>query len=116
MLELVESRIHYANAGRQYKGLLLERQGARISCAVVVLPDWRGISRLARDHAQFLVELGSTVVIADVYGNGFSPTDQNQVGSLVKQLIEHREEGMAAPSSCVSAMRERVGSDVSSFA
>jgi dienelactone hydrolase len=52
------------------------------------------------------------VVIADLYGDGFSPTDPAQVGPMVKRLMDNRGEGVAALSACVDALRERVGTTI----
>jgi dienelactone hydrolase len=112
MSQLVESALHYGVQDRKHLGLLLVPQGARPKAAVVLLPDWRGQSELARDHARAIVELGCAVVIADLYGDGFSPTDPAQVGPMVKRLMDHREEGVAALSSCVDALREQVGASI----
>ncbi|MGN6527029.1 MAG: dienelactone hydrolase family protein [Burkholderiaceae bacterium] len=112
MSRIVESPLHYGAAGRAYRGLLLARDDAPATAAVVLLPDWRGQSDLARDHARVLVDAGCAVAVADLYGDGFSPTDPGQVGPMVKRLMEHREDGVAALSACVEALGERVGASV----
>ena len=98
----------YEAGGQKYRGSFVTRGGAEPSAACVLLPDWRGQSPLAQDHARFLVEQGSAVVIGDLYGDGFSPTDPSQVGELVKRLIENRARGVEALGACVSALRMRV--------
>jgi dienelactone hydrolase len=40
--------------------------------------------------------LGCVTVIADLYGDGFSPDSPDQVGPMVKNLMDHREQGVAA--------------------
>jgi dienelactone hydrolase len=112
MSKISESPLHYGVPGRAYRGLLLSREDAPATAAVVLLPDWRGQSALARDHARVLVEAGCAVAIADLYGDGFSPTDAGQVGPMVKRLMDHREDGVAALSSCVEALGERVGASM----
>src|SRR6478609_9535272 len=72
---------------------------------VVLLPDWRGRSTLALDHARFLVSLGCAVLVADLYGDGFSPSDPEQVGPSVQHLLTHRADGVAALSAAVRAAR-----------
>jgi dienelactone hydrolase len=109
MGQLVESPLRYGAANRTHEGLLQVPAGAPPTAAVVLLPDWRGQSPLARDHARALVESGCAVVIADLYGDGFTPTDPGQVGPLVKHLMDHREEGVAALSACVDALRAQLG-------
>jgi dienelactone hydrolase len=98
----------YEAGGRKYLGAFVARDGAALSAAFVLLPDWRGQSPLAHDHARFLVEQRCAVVIGDLYGDGFSPTDPSQVGEMVTRLIENRERGVEALSACVSALRARV--------
>jgi dienelactone hydrolase len=112
MSEIIESPLPYGVPGRSYRGLLLARAGARPTAAVVLLPDWRGQSALARDHARALVEAGCAVAIADLYGDGFSPTDPAQVGPMVQRLMAHRADGVAALAACVAALGEHVGATV----
>jgi dienelactone hydrolase len=109
MNQFVESALPYGVPGRAHRGLLLVPEGSRPAAIVVLLPDWRGQSKLAREHAGAILELGCAVVIADLYGDGFSPTDPSQVGPMVKRLMDHREEGVAALAACIDAARERVG-------
>jgi dienelactone hydrolase len=106
--ELESTPFAYETANQKYQGALIASGGVEPSAAVVLLPDWRGQSPLAHDHARFLVEQGCTVVIGDLYGDGFSPTDPSQVGEMVKRLIEHRDRGVEALSACVSALRAQV--------
>lgn len=108
MSELESTPFTYQAGGQNYLGAYVARAGAEPSAAVVLLPDWRGQSSLARDHARFLVELGCAVVIGDLYGDGFSPTDPSQVGEMVKRLIENRDRGVEALAACVAALRARV--------
>lgn len=99
--------MEYAANGRRHIGLLLAADGDP-RAAVVLLPDWRGQSDLALDHAAFVRGLGCCVVVADLYGDGFNPDSPDQVGPLVQRLVEHRDEGAAALAACVAALRERV--------
>ena len=105
MAELKNTPFEYETAKQKYQGALLERGSVEPSAAVVLLPDWRGQSPLAHDHARFLVEQGCAVVVADLYGDGFSPTDPSQVGEMVRRLIENRDRGVEALSACVTALR-----------
>jgi dienelactone hydrolase len=112
MSRIVESPLDYGAAGRAYRGLLLAREDAPATAAVVLLPDWRGQSELARDHARALAESGCVVAIADLYGDGFSPTDAAQVGPMVQHLMAHREDGVAALAACVGALSGRAGASL----
>jgi dienelactone hydrolase len=80
----------------------------KAKAAVVLLPDWQGQSALARTHADHLVEADCTVVIADLYGDGFNPTHPEQVGPMVKHLIDHRSDGVDALAACVERLRHEI--------
>jgi dienelactone hydrolase len=107
MPEIESTPFAYRTSAQQYRGARLSPAGEP-TAAFVLLPDWRGQSPLSHDHARFLVEQGCAVVIADLYGDGFSPTDASQVGEMVKRLIEHRDVGVAALAACVDALRASV--------
>ena len=108
MADLVEQKLFYSAENVDYAGLLLQARGREPHAAVVLLPDWRGQSELARDHAHYLVELNCAVVIADLYGDGFSPTDPNQVGPMVKRLVEKRESEVKALQACVDVLKTQL--------
>ncbi|HSU39757.1 MAG TPA: dienelactone hydrolase family protein [Polyangiaceae bacterium] len=108
MSEIESAPFAYEAANQKYLGLFVARRGAEPSAAFVLLPDWRGQSPLAHEHAQFLVEQGCAVVIGDLYGDGFNPTEPSQVGDMVKRLLENRERGVAALAACVTALRGRL--------
>ena len=108
MSEIESAPFKYEAAGQKYCGALVAGGGAEPSAAFVLLPDWRGQSPLAQEHARFLVEQGCAVVIGDLYGDGFSPTDASQVGEMVKRLIENRNRGVEALAACVTELRARV--------
>jgi dienelactone hydrolase len=113
--EIESKPFPYEAGGQKYRGAFVARRGAEPSAACVLLPDWRGQSPLAHDHAQFLVEQGCSVVIGDLYGDGFSPTDPSQVGEMVKRLLEHRDRGVDALAACVTALRAQVRAELPIF-
>ncbi|WP_443750559.1 dienelactone hydrolase family protein [Asticcacaulis solisilvae] len=94
----------YSAGGQAYLGLRIAGP-ARPRAGVVLLPDWRGVSSLARDHAAFLTGLGCEVVIADLYGGGFNPASPDEVGPMVRRLMENRTAGVAALAGCIEAFR-----------
>ena len=93
----------YASGQKRYVDSLLGAC-ARPRAAVVLLPDWRGQSELALDHAEHLVGLGCAVVVADLYGDGDNPTSPAQVSSMVQRLVAERQDGVAALDACVEAL------------
>ena len=112
---MIEEALRYRTTDESYQGLLISTGHGRPNAAVVLLPDWRGQSVLARDHAETLVEQGCSVAIADLYGGGFSPTSPDRVGPMVQSLIENRAKGVSALSACVAVLRAKVGGDVPIF-
>ena len=108
MIESIKTVMDYAVDDQRYRGLLLKRPNGQAKSAVVLLPDWRGQSKLALDHAEHLVGLDCVVAIADLYGDGFTPGSPDQVGPMVQRLIEHRKEGVAALAACVARLRQEV--------
>jgi len=108
MTSTTETEFNYAVDDKRYRGLMLGLTDLKPKAAVVLLPDWRGQSPLARDHAKHLVTLGCVTVIADLYGDGFSPDSPDQVGPMVKNLIDHREQGVAALAACVARLQQEV--------
>ena len=108
MTHIVEAALDYTADEQRYSGLLLKVPDSVPKAAVALLPDWRGQSSLARDHANYLVALGCTVAIADLYGDGFNPDSPDQVGSMVKRLIEHRVQGVAGLAACIGRLQQEV--------
>ena len=95
----------YAANGKSYRGQLVDAPQSPPRAAIVLLPDWRGQSALALDHARFFQHLGCCVVIGDLYGDGFSPTNPDDVGPMVRRLLDNRQEGVSALGACVTALR-----------
>src|SRR5437764_3734845 len=108
MSDTTGTEFDYAVGDQRYFGLLLKPSGGKAKAAVALLPDWRGQSSLARDHAGHLVALGCVVAIADLYGNGFNPDNPDKVGPMVKRLIDERDQGVAALAACVERLRREV--------
>jgi dienelactone hydrolase len=100
--------IDYTAAGRRYVGTFVSTAAAPRALAVL-LPDWRGRSHLALDHAAYLAGLGCATLVADLYGDGYNPTDPDQVAPMVRHLLEHRAEGVEALSAAVAAVRRAAG-------
>ncbi len=107
MSRLARHDLVYAAGARRFVGRLVAPRAPR--ALVVLLPDWRGPSPLALAHAAHLAALGCAVLVADLYGDGLTPTDPEQVGPLVERVLTHRAEGVAALSAATEALRVAVG-------
>lgn len=106
MIPAETSKADYFVGNRRYSGLIVRSTPQEPVALAVLLPDWRGQSPLAREHADFLASLGCTVLIADLYGDGFIPDSPDQVGPLVQRLLQHRSEGVEALAAAVDRLRE----------
>ena len=49
---------------------------------ILILPAWRGIDKLSKDTAKELSKLGYYTFIADIYGQGNYPKDNNEAGKI----------------------------------
>jgi dienelactone hydrolase len=104
-----ESReLSYWAGDRRYVGTFVPAV-AEPRAVTVLLPDWRGRSTLALDHADHLASVGCAVLVADLYGEGLNPSDPEQVGPMVQHLLTHRADGVAALSAAVAALRQEAG-------
>jgi dienelactone hydrolase len=108
MNEGSSNRFDYSVDEQHYAGALYNASIAAPAAAIVLLPDWRGQSVLAGDHAAYLMGIGCTVAIADLYGDGFNPDSPEQVGPMVKRLLENRAHGVTALAACVARLRQEV--------
>ena len=104
----IGKRFDYSVGEQRYVGALYNGSVAAPTAAIALLPDWRGQSALAGEHAEYLVGIGCTVAIADLYGDGFNPDSPEQVGPMVKRLLENRAHGVAALAACVARLRQEV--------
>ena len=108
MTTVDSTRFEYSVGEQRYVGSLFKNPNA--VAAAVLLPDWRGQGSLAKDHADYLVNLGCTVAIADLYGDGFNPDNPSQVGPMVQRLMANRAQGVQALAACIARLREQLSS------
>jgi dienelactone hydrolase len=104
----VQTPVEYQAGDQRYVGLLIRAADAAPRAAVALLPDWRGQGPLAREHARDLVSLGCTVLIADLYGDGFMPDSPDQVGPMVQRLMAHRAQGVQGLAAGIERLRQDV--------
>lgn len=49
---------------------------------ILILPAWKGIDKLSKDTAESLSKLGYYAFVADIYGEGNYPNDNNEAGKI----------------------------------
>lgn len=57
------------------------------------------------------MELGCTVTVADLYDDSFNPDSPEQVGPMVKRLLENRTQGVEALAACLARLQKEVPSE-----
>lgn len=58
--------------------------------SIIIVPDWMGVSEFYKDKAKKLAGEGYTAFVADVYGKGIRPADQEQAGQLATKYKSDR--------------------------
>lgn len=66
--------IEYQEGTTTCEGFAAYDDNAGKKPAVLVVPEWNGVSDYTKKRAQMLVELGYTAFVADIYGKGVRPT------------------------------------------
>ena len=66
--------IEYQEGTTACEGFAAYGDNAAKTPAVLVVPEWNGVSDYTKKRAQMLAELGYTAFVADIYGKGIRPT------------------------------------------
>lgn len=76
--------VEYSEGNQSLKGLVTSNSGKSLP-AVLILPAWKGIDQEAKDAALALEKQGFIAFIADIYGVGNNPSDNNASAKLSSQ-------------------------------
>ena len=71
--------------------------------AVLIAPDWRGLSTHALEQADKLAATGHDVVVADLYGGGLCAKEESEAKPLIQGLVGNRAELTKRMQACVEA-------------
>jgi dienelactone hydrolase len=104
--------LNYEVGQTKFRGLYFASTGARSQTAVMIVPDWRGLSPFVQTQAHGFAEAGHDVAIVDLYGEGLYASHESQASSLIKALIDNRADGVARMQACLAAFRTRIGDSV----
>ena len=74
--------IDYQVDGAAYQGVLLHDPGLAGQPAVLMAPDWMGVSDGAIASAERIAGGGFAVFVADMYGAGSRPTNQDEAAAM----------------------------------
>ena len=87
--------IGYELAGRNYRGALVYEEKAPPRPAVLMGPNWMGVTDKAVERAKLLAAGRYVVFIADMYGDGVRPADFPAAAALANPLRENPAEARA---------------------
>ncbi|MDR0281753.1 MAG: dienelactone hydrolase family protein [Paucimonas sp.] len=87
----IESLVYHLD-GQAYESRLLYTQGAQQQPALVMAPNWMGISEGAERIARAVAEKGYVVLIADLYGQSVRPQNAEEAGAAMMPLKNDRAE------------------------
>jgi len=77
--------VAYRDGDQKLNGLVTSNKGKKLP-GVLVLPAWKGIDDEAKDAALALEKQGYIAFVADIYGEGNIPADNNAAGKIAGQF------------------------------
>jgi dienelactone hydrolase len=81
MAAMVEKKIPYTLDGKQYEGVLVYDNSAKGKRpAVLMSPDWLGVTSKSLDQAKVVAGKRYVVFVADMYGVGAAPKTRKRRG------------------------------------
>lgn len=90
MTELAAQSLRYTHEGTELIGYLVARPGTERP-GVLLIHDALGVSEPMKAIAHRIAELGYTVLLADLWGEGRVPAGDDEIGPLIGQLASNRE-------------------------
>ena len=90
--KLVKKDYGYTVDRKPYEGYLVYDDARKQAPGIVMVPDWMGVIKKAKDRADKTAELGYVVFVADVYGKGVRPKNSDEAGKLATALKKDRQE------------------------
>lgn len=91
MTELTAQSLPYNHDGTELIGYLVHAEGEPRP-GVLLLHDAFGVSEPMKAAARRIAELGCTVLLADLWGEGATPSGDDEIGPLIGSLVSDRSE------------------------
>ena len=100
------SLIAYSVDGAPYEGVLVYDGSITTKRpAVLLAPDWMGVGDLSVSHALRFAKIGYVVFVADMYGIGRRPTNQDEAAALAGPLKDDIAEARRRALGALNALR-----------
>lgn len=83
--------VNYSDKGQYFEAFMaFDDRDDVPRAAILIFPQYMGITKHERKRAEQLARLGYTVLVADMYGRGQRPTTTARASALAKQLKSDR--------------------------
>src|ERR1043166_5355124 len=89
-VSVAESQVRYSVGADVFEGTLLQPSGASVRGAMLFAPDWYGVYAYPLSEGRRFAELGFTVLVADLYGAGIRPKNDDEASRVTGDLRAHR--------------------------
>jgi dienelactone hydrolase len=100
------SLIAYSVNGAPYEGVLVyDGSVTALRPALLLAPDWMGVSDLSVSHALHLAATGYVVFVADMYGTGRRPKNPDKAAALAGPLKDDIAEARRRARGALEALR-----------
>lgn len=89
MSEIISTPIAYQVENQTFEGVLVyqENQSAARP-GILIAPNWMGVTDGAIEQAKGVAAQGYVVLVADLYGQGKRPTNADEAGALMTEVID----------------------------
>ncbi|WP_028693883.1 dienelactone hydrolase family protein [Pseudomonas cremoricolorata] len=92
MSKVIVESLTYRLSGDTYESRLVYAPGAGEQPALVMVPNWMGVTEGAERIAQEVASQGYVVLIADLYGQSLRPSNADEAAAAMMPLKENRIE------------------------
>jgi dienelactone hydrolase len=89
--ELATASISYFDDGTELIGYLVTAADDQPRPGVLLIHDAFGVSEAMKARARRIAELGYSVFLADLWGGGHSPRNDDEIGPLIGSMASDRE-------------------------
>lgn len=91
MEELRETSVGYTHDGTRLIGHLVTHADGKERPGILLIHDAFGVSEPMKETARRIAGLGYTVLLADLWGDGRTPTSEDEIGQLIGAMANDRE-------------------------
>lgn len=81
--EIRTEAVEYKDGDAVLEGYIaFDSKSAAKRPGIVIVPDWMGVNKHAKDSAEKLAKMGYTAFVADIYGKNSRPKDQKEAATI----------------------------------